>query len=363
MNQFIEEIYEQPNAIKKTLEYYVDQNQGGKLLQLAQEIIRKKKIDHIIYTGMGSSFFNSQIPFYYLNAHGVSCEVRESGEFAHYLSSDSVKGIIIAVSQSGESGEVIELVKKISKSQPNSEWLWAITNNEKSTLGKNASLVFPTLAGKETSVTSKTYTTGLLLHYLIARAIIGKDVNSKKFIASIIDLTMKIGKNLLSSKQLFYEIAKEIDDFFGDITFLNFIGQGTAMSTVMQATLNIKEIAKIAAEGLTIGMFRHGPIELIDASFRCVLIINDSKGAEIGLILIKNMINKWGGGKILLITNQQMSITSDLDQNVKIIVNPVDNPYLAPIYEMILLQPYLCLLAEKHGFVPGEFRNTQKITK
>jgi glucosamine--fructose-6-phosphate aminotransferase (isomerizing) len=135
------------------------------------------------------------------------------------------------------------------------------------------------------------------------------------------------------------------------------------MTTVTQSTLNIKELAKVYAEGISIGQFRHGPIEVIDPNFHCICVIDDIQTAKIMDPTIRNILFNWGNGKVLVITNQQDFLSDIQSDNLKIITTPISNPYLAPIYDMILLQPWLCLVTEQRGFVPGEFRNTHKITK
>jgi len=185
-NPFINEINEQPSALQKTFEFYSNGSEGAILLRDARKFIINNEIDSVTYTGMGSSFYNSQIPYYYLNAKGIYCDVKDTGELVRYLTPSLYcapprhnRHLLIAVSQSGESGEIVKILQT-SNSLKNNTPIWGITNSISSTLGRSASIVLPTVAGSETSVTSKTYTAGILVHYLLARAIVGENTISNE---------------------------------------------------------------------------------------------------------------------------------------------------------------------------------------
>jgi glucosamine--fructose-6-phosphate aminotransferase (isomerizing) len=367
MSEFYLEMGNQSNALRNTLEYYLPDHPGFTLLLKAQNYLHQHDLRHVLYTGMGSSFYHSYLPYYYLNSRGISCDMRDTSEILSYqdkfIVGQGKNSLIIGVSQSGESGELINLLQNLKTKNMNQIHLWGITNNVSSTLGQKAQIIYPTIAGIETSVTSKTYVTGCLVQYLLARAIAGENPLPIKLINEINTLIKNISPKIERESGEFYNLAKTIDGFLGPLTFLNFIGHGTAMATIMQATLNIKEIAKIYAEGLTLGMFRHGPIETIFPDFRAIIILNDPISIDLVNSVVSNITGKWGQGRIVLISNHPEAHQQILNERIKLITNPIVNPYLAPIYEIMLLQPYFCLLAEKRGYVPGIFRNTQKITK
>jgi glutamine---fructose-6-phosphate transaminase (isomerizing) len=367
MNSFIKEIHQQADALEDTLNFYCSPTGGGELLARVKNFLNKEKIHHVIYSGMGSSYYNSLIADYYLNSHKISCDVRDTGELLAYYgvpkNEKENKELFIGVSQSGESGELVKLIKKWQDLDLNSKFCWGITNNVQSTLGQEASLVFPTIAGEELSVTSKTYITGILVHLILARTIVGNDPISKVFQEEIRFLITIVREFLAKSTEKYHSSAYSIDKFLGDFNFLNFIGQGCSMATAMQSSLNLKEVSKVYSEALTIGIFRHGPIEIITQDYRAIFIINDQYAASIMKPIITNVTDKWGGGKVIILTNQSDIVQDLKNDNILTIFNPIKNQYLAPIYDIVVIQQYLCLLAEKRGFIPGDFRNSQKITK
>ncbi len=372
MKQFYKEIQKQPQALQDTLEYYIKSKEGKKKLQEARDFFEKNLIDHIVFSGMGSSFFNSYISYYYLSQHKISCEIKDTREMLNYYEiptrAQRMKTLFIFVSQSGESGEIIRILEKWEKVMGEMN-IWAITNTTESTLAKKADLVFFTKGGKEKSVTSKTYITGILVHYLISQALSGK-LSVSEIIKSNIDLLKitleKLMNGKIPNRWELYQRGEKIFQFMGDRDFLNFIGTGTSMATVHQAALNFKEVCKTPAEGISLGMFRHGPIETINKKFRAIILISDKKAAQEFKPLIENITNIWGEGKVVIITTHpkiQNLKNMKKGNNVYLIENPIKNPFLAPIFEISVLQLYMCYQAERKGFTPGVFINSSKITK
>ncbi len=368
MKTFEDEMREQPQALRDTVNYYTDPDRGGKILGLCRRKYEKQRYGQIIFTGMGSSFADGMLGQYFLSGEGIPCRAVDSGELLHYFSFQKHSGyntpLIVAISQSGESGELVELVKRLNAEKNNPASLWAITNFPESTLGTAAEITLPLMAGEENTVTSKTYVCGLLVTWFLARALSGKAEINTETANLLEDLLHWVGEIYLPPLPNNDGYAERIDSHFGEIAHLHFLGQGTSLTTVRQATLNIKELAKINAEGLSIGMFRHGAQEIIDGSFRAIITISDEAGARSADQLIEKILHKWGGeGRVALITNCPGLHPEYDKEKVCLIVNPVKNPYLAPVYEIMAVQGYLCRIAKKKGLVPGEFRFTQKITR
>ena len=108
-NVFLSEIFSQPEALKNTFEHILSESKP-QFLQV-KDFIKRGGISKLIFTGMGSSYIASYLPYYLLNQYGITIEIREAGEFLFNTfpktRQDSFKdtGIVI-ISQSGESGEI-----------------------------------------------------------------------------------------------------------------------------------------------------------------------------------------------------------------------------------------------------------------
>ncbi len=464
---FVEEMNEQPQAILKTWEYFA--GEGGSELAKIKQYIQNYGIHRFIFTGLGSSYFASLIAYYMLSASGIDCEVRDAGEFLLFQVPDSVMmgTAVILVSQSGESGEIIEILKKLEAVNWPKTHIWAITNTIESTLARTAGCKLITQAGPEKAVTSKTYVATIICTWLLATSIIQEPNFSDRMHEMIKKNANFISEFMKEGEQT----GKRILEFLGPIDRLLLIGRGTSMATACQAALNFKEMPKIYAEAITGSMFRHGPIELVENKFRCIILESNPAATELNLDLAKKIATVWGGGKCVVISNQKMpwqtlmeelsesgsqesglanqqesglanqqgsglanqqesglanqqesgqanqqgsglanqqgsglanqqgcgqanqqasktqaDVPSSSDQkveeqnakselyqsnstlnkkesNILLISNPIFNQFLAPLYEIVVLQYVMVLLAEQRGFDTDTFRNSSKITK
>ncbi|MHA1458811.1 MAG: hypothetical protein ACTSQR_04010, partial [Promethearchaeota archaeon] len=78
-NNFLKEIKSQPQALENTLQYIV--GKGSPQFLKLKKIKKKGGITKLIFTGMGSNYISSYLPYYILNQYGIAVEMREAGEF------------------------------------------------------------------------------------------------------------------------------------------------------------------------------------------------------------------------------------------------------------------------------------------
>ena len=94
--------------------------------------------------------------------------------------------------------------------------------------------------------------------------------------------------------------------------------------------------------------------------------IPDETNFELNVGFIKKVLTEWEVGKILHITNKDFDPNDEILNNSPKLISfkhDIQNPFLAPIIEIIILQLFFYKLAEKNNIKPGEFRFTQKITR
>ncbi len=368
MNKFLDEILSQPKALSDTLncvkQYYLVYFQNLK------DLFSEGIINRFIFTGMGSSYFGSYVPYYLLNQKGIDAEMRESGEFLLYSFPEGQKEFskgtaIVLISQSGESGEVIQLLEKI-KSMEHPPYTIGITNFSNSTLGKNVDIAFQIQAGEETSVTSKSYVCTILILYIFAKNLTMDFFSNNNSLIELEEM-IKVVKIFLEDVEKFNIFYNNLLSFYGSqIDCLELISRGPSLATSYQAALNYKEIVKNYSEATPCSTFRHGGIECLNIKSKLIFISSDQKNFNLNQDLIKKMLNEWDCGKILHITNQEYESNDKLlNESPKIISfkHNISNPFLAPIMEIIILQLFFYKLAEKKNIIPGKFRFSQKITR
>lgn len=369
MNEFLKEILSQPQALMDTFKYSC-QNKAH--FQRFNDLFKEREISKILFTGMGSSYYCSFVPYYLLNQRGINAETREAGEFLFYsLPKNEInwftKSIVILISQSGESGETVQLLNKINALK-NPPITIGITNSPKSTLALNTNLTFLIKAGEEKSVTSKSYTCSLLLLYILAINLVNNFFSSNKDLKEV-ENTIKEVDNFLKDSEKIEIFYNNLLSFYGkDVDFLEILARGPSLATANQAALNAKEIVKINSEASSCSTFHHGGIESLNKNSKLVIISSEEYNFNLNLHFMKNILTNWECGKILHITNCEPYQPSDytiLRENAKFISfkHNVINPFLSPIMEIVMLQLFFYKMAEKRAITPGKFNFTQKITR
>ena len=366
-NNFFNEIISQPKALKDTFSYIL--NEGKSQFLIIRDFIKKGGITKLIFTGMGSSYIGSYLPYYILNPYGIAIEIREAGEFLlntfPEVNQNCFKdtGIVI-ISQSGESGEIRELVRKINAMEETPLTI-GITNNSESYLFNRTELQILMNFDEEISITTKSYVCTLLILYVMAKSIICDFFNEPEEIDKVYFLIDKLS-NLLGQNDKINKIWNAVVSRFGrEIDFVEILSDGTSMTTVHQAALNFKEVAKIYSEGTSLTYFLHGGIEILNDTIKLILITSDKKNFNIIRRFLSSIVKEWKFGKILHLTNQEFD--SELyqlhqDPNILLYKHEISDPFLAPIMEIVIIQLLVFKLAEEKGIEPGKFYFSQKIT-
>jgi len=363
-DNFLKEIKSQPQALEDTLKYIL--GDGKPQFLKIRDFIKKGGITKLIFTGMGSSYISSYLPYYILNQYGIAVEMRETGEFL-YNTFPRVKqtcfkdtGIII-ISHSGESEEIRELLRDINAiSIENKPLTIGITNNPDSYLAYMTELQIFMNFDEEVSVTSKSYVCTLLLLYIMAKTIIGEFFTSEEETQGVEEVLKKIKALLQNQKQILLQNQKQINKIwkdlvpiFGDkIDFLEFLSRGSSLTTAHQAALNFKELVKSYSEANSISSFRHGGIECLNKNTNIVILSSDRDNFDLNVQFIENLVKKWAFGRLLHITNQEFDDkVKKLHDNSKIFTykHGIKDPHLAPIMEIIILQLLFYKIAQKKG--------------
>jgi len=366
---FLKEIKSQPQALRETFDYIL--GEGKPQFLKLRDFIKKGGITKLIFTGMGSNFISSYLPYYILNQYGIAVEMREAEEFLFNIFPKIKQNCfkdtgIIIISQSGESGEIRELVREINTIPiENKPLTIGMTNNADSYLAYMTELQIYMNFDKEVSVTSKSYVCTLLLLYIMAKTIIGEFFTNDSENQRVEDLLDEI-EGLLKDQKQIDKLWKEILTPFGNkIDFLEILSRGSSLTTAHQAALNFKEIVKSYSEASSIPTFRHGGIECLKDTTSLIILSSDKENLELNVPFIDNLVNTWTFGKILHITNQDFEgELTKLHDNRKIVTykHKIKDPYLASIMEIIILQLIFYKMAEKKGIEPGGFLYSQKIT-
>ena len=271
-----------------------------------------------------------------------------TSQLVHY-ELDSIRDdtLLIVVSQSGRSGEIVELIEKLRPSTP----VVAFTNDEASPLGKRSNFLLNLHVQPEVSVSTRTYLAPLLLLHLFASVFTGADDGRV-----VQDLYQSIDF-LENGVRRFAEISEQIKNHFLSPSYLTLIGRGYSACTVDAGCLFIKEVAKFPSIPYDAGQFRHGPFEIVGPQFSCMIFAPLGTCYDYQIRLAKDIADK--GSKVLVVTNaEQVECPSD----ILIIRQQYVSQELAGMVNILPVQCFSNIVAKNKGLIVGRFLYGSKIT-
>ena len=329
----LKEISEQPVTIIKA-------GDNTKLeLDLLTEFVKHAK--NLYVTGSGTSYNAALVAKHLLSKYAkikiepiISSEVQFSPNYFDHQS------ILIALSQSGESADVLEAVNIAKKDGAK---IISIVNIMTSSLVHASSISVGLNCGPEIGVAAtKSFTAQLAVLYKITDKLcggcIGLDFN--KVSESI--------KTILSDHSKVKEIAKKLKD----VSDIYVLGRGIHYPIASEASLKLKELTYVHAEGLPGGELKHGPLALMDSNVY-VIIINPNDSTYTDTLSSAHEI-KARGAKIIGISDKPSDV---YDHWVEI---PSINEALYPLIEIIPVQLLAYYSALEKDTDPDYPRNLAK---
>lgn len=174
------------------------------------------------------------------------------------------KSLVIPISQSGETIDVIDPVAKAKKKGSK---IAAIVNVLGSTLYRQADYKILLNAGMEKAVVGTKSFIAMVAVLILAAYSLAKKQNQGK------DFLLKAARNVKEIlKEKFEKSIKKIAEELKSKEHIYVIGRGLSYAAALEATLKIKETACIHAEGFAGGELKHGVIALIEKGTPCIVI-------------------------------------------------------------------------------------------
>ena len=165
MTTLMDEITEQPAVLSGLRKFYTS---PGAISFRAIRAMVKHWPPTVVFTGMGSSMYAAYPAQAYLTSLGVRALVWETAELVdHHMKFLRPDTLLVAVSQSGETTEVLRLLG----SRPGKLGLIAVCNVETSTLAQRSGLLLPMMAGRPTPVGTKTFSCAVAVLMYLAMVI------------------------------------------------------------------------------------------------------------------------------------------------------------------------------------------------
>jgi len=315
----LKEISEQPDTVLKAGENTQD--------AITQTIDFIKHAKTVYITGSGTSYNAALVAKYLMSKYAkIKIEPIISSELPHDPESIEQNSILIAISQSGESADVLEAVRIAKNSNAK---VLSIVNLLTSSLVQESSLVIGMNCGPEIGVAAtKSFTSQLAILYKIADGLCNGCLKPD------FDKASKAISKILSNHSKIKKIARELKE----VSDIYILGRGINYPIASEAALKLKELTYIHAEGIPGGELKHGPLALMDSNVY-VVILNPDDSTYNDTLTSANEI-KARGAKIIGISDKKSDI---YDHWIEI---PKVDESLYPLIEIVPIQllAYYCAL-------------------
>jgi glucosamine--fructose-6-phosphate aminotransferase (isomerizing) len=335
---YLGDILDQPRALEDTFQKLA----SSTVLERLAEDLNDGRFHRLVLTGMGSSFHALHPLNLDLVSHGFTSLMVETSELVHYRSRFfDPKTLIVAVSQSGQSAEMIRLIEMNRSGCP----VIAVTNTEQSPLAMHASTALLTYAGTEFSVSCKTYVTALVVLKWLADILCQRDLRRSRH--ELKDAAPAAAAYLSEWENHVRSLVRQLKD----VRHLFLVGRGASLAAVGTGALIVKEADHVHAEGMSSAAFRHGPLEMLGNEMFVLVFSGDVKTRALNERL-SNDIRQQGGRAELVGENATLECFRLADHGSS----------LRPVLEMLPVQMITLALALSAGRKPGQFLVATKVT-
>lgn len=332
----LKEIMEQPKIVENIANTYEN---------IIQDLSKKiEKAFGTYFVGAGTAYYACLAGSYLFSKIAkVHVNTEPASEFNYLEDFLTPKSLIIALSQSGETIDVIEPLTRAKKKKSE---IIALVNVKGSTIYRLADEKILLGAGAEKAVAStKAYLAKLSILLMSAFAMKGEIKQAE----SLLVKTAEELKRILSPKYL--EAIKKIAEFLKSKEHIFIIGRGASYPSALEAALKIREVSYVHAEGLAGGELKHGPIALVEKGTPCIVFAPNDE--TYNAIMSNAMEIKARGGTIIGVSFKNNEVFDHFLE----VKDLKEATILAQIVPIQLLAYYL---AVSKGYDPDKPRNLAK---
>ncbi len=360
----LKEIYEQPDAIRNTIEQHLDKPTHSIRLDrspfTAAEWATLRSISIVASGSSRHAGLCGKLVIEELS--GIPVDVEHASEYGYRKPLNGGAGLVIAITQSGETADTTA-AQRLAKE--NGKKTLSISNVVDSTISHDADANFFTCAGQEVAIpATKSFTTQLTAIYMLALFLAShKGTLSSEQIARRLLSLAQLPSILLWLLDRFNSEAESIaKDFYRDEVFI-YLGRGVHYPIALEGALKLKEISYVHAEGYPTGELRHGPTALLDESLPVVAIVTRDPNDPESMLRYERSRSLLD--EIRKHSKRQILIASKGDEGVQNLGTPCFllpnlDELLLPILEVVPLQLLAYHIAVMNDFDPDRPRNLVK---
>jgi glucosamine--fructose-6-phosphate aminotransferase (isomerizing) len=366
MNEFphvmLREIYEQPEAIRRTLALYADANglRADAFEPLANWLNPRGEV--LIAASGTSRHAGLAAEVTLEDLCGLAVDVEYSSEYVTRSAANTRRPSVIVISQSGETSDTLAALRRARAS---GEPTLAIANVAGSTMQREADCAMPLGAGPELAIqATKSFTCQLAALYLLA-LYEGQRLNTLS--------AAEIGSRVAEFAALPAQIERQLDGWqaamaalaprYADATTFLYLGRGVHYAIAREGALKMKETSYVEVEGYPTGELKHGPNALVSEQVPLMVLATVDRNFDASqehyektVQLLKDL-HKQGARVIALVNSGDEEVPPLVRDTVSI--EPASE-HLSPIQEIIPLQMFAYFMALERGVDVDRPRNLKK---
>jgi glucosamine--fructose-6-phosphate aminotransferase (isomerizing) len=250
------EMAEQPNALRRLV-----REAEKEIKELASLVADSTRI---VLVGSGTAA-NAALAgsYFFSKLCGREALLVPASEFRYRCGAFDSQTLVIAISQSGETIDVLEAVHE---ARARGARIAAIVNTANSSLDRLAPTRVLLRSGVEQCVlATKSYTAMLAALLLTATELAGTWNAGQRSILNAADAI----ETILTDGMI--ERVREIASYVAECDHLFAIGRGIHYPSALEAALKIKEVSYVHAEGFAGGELKHGVIALVEPGTPCLV--------------------------------------------------------------------------------------------
>ncbi|HKQ04484.1 MAG TPA: SIS domain-containing protein [Blastocatellia bacterium] len=342
MSLMLDEIAEQPAALRRTIEQERD-----KVARLGAHL-RGRDIDLIVLVARGSSDNAALFGRYLLElTTGIPVSLAAPSVYTLYGAKLRLsRALVIGVSQSGE-GEDINLVLEAARA--GGACTVGITNEAGSAM---VNLVDETLlmhGGRERSVAAtKTFTGQMMLFYMLAAAL--ADAQG--------ELRYEAVPDYVAGALDHREAIRQLVERYVFMENCVVVGRGLLYANAYELALKLMETCYVVAERFSSADFFHGPLAVVERHFPTIL-FSQPGATRRGVKELIERLSDLRADTLVISDDEELA-----GMGTRSIRMPAEiEELLAPIPYMVPAQLFAALLADAKGLNPDMPRSLSKVTR
>lgn len=326
---------------------------------------RFERVDNLLMTGCGTSLnaalFGKRLMQLLRSIRNVQTE--DAAEVLRTSLPDADTGALLAISQSGETKDVVRSVKLAEEQGLLS---FSVINNVSSLIARMTGVGVYLNAGRENGVAAtKTFVSSVIVMSLLAYWF--REVREEReglkphpMKAELYEALQRVPIHVGMVSSMAHQRAREIAEIMKDKEHCFVLGKGLAEPIAREGALKIKEISYVHAEAYSGGALKHGPFALIEGedgkngATPVIFIILDDEHADLNRIAAEEV--KARGGQVFVITDNP-HLARGIDPKPLVIPS---NSVLTALTAIVPMQLIAYELALLRGVNPDKPRNLAK---